>query len=241
MKRMPMSKKNEQAGRKTFGLFCILTSFLFLFSDPAKANWAKGISKDSWWYDLGNGDYYKNSWQWIDGNGDKISECYYFDQNGWMYANTTTPDGYTVDDIGRWVVNGVPQEYVERNTNTNTNSNTNLNSNSNNNTINTNNHQNKMSQALPTPLVMNQENDNDSFEETNDEYREELIELVNEYREENGLTPFDIDEDNDFAQIRAKELPIRFSHIRPNGKLSNTHRMIDELVYRGRKKPKDAQ
>lgn len=194
MKRMPMNRKeNEQEGRnrgrKTFGLFCILTSFLFLFSGTAKADWVKGEGKNAWWYDLGNGDYYKNSWQWIDGNGDKISECYYFDQNGWMYANTTTPDGftinengawtvngvvqtkinfdnyldgwkalnyegkkywcyyangifytntttpdgYTVDSVGRWVVNGIPQEYVERNTNTNSNTSVN------NNTINTSN------------------------------------------------------------------------------------------------------
>ena len=117
MKRMPMSRKeNEQEGRnrgrKTFGLFCILTSFLFLFSGTAKADWVKGENKNAWWYDLGNGDYYKNSWQWIDGNGDKISECYYFDQNGWMYANTTTPDGFTINENGAWTVNGVVQTKI---------------------------------------------------------------------------------------------------------------------------------
>ena len=47
MKRMPMNRKeNEQEGRnrgrKNFGLFCILTSFLFLFSGTAKADWVKG-------------------------------------------------------------------------------------------------------------------------------------------------------------------------------------------------------
>ena len=47
-------------------------------------------------------------WQWIDGN------CYYLDlqgQNeGALYRNTTTPDGFTVDQEGRWTVNGAVQK-----------------------------------------------------------------------------------------------------------------------------------
>ena len=43
------------------------------------------------------------------GPGRSISECYYFDGNGYMAANTTTPDGYTVDGSGAWVVDGVVQ------------------------------------------------------------------------------------------------------------------------------------
>ncbi len=48
-------------------------------------------------------------WQWQDMNGDGISECYYYDDNGNMLINTTTPDGYTVDSNGVWIVNGVVQ------------------------------------------------------------------------------------------------------------------------------------
>lgn len=48
-------------------------------------------------------------WQWLDQNQDGISECYYYDDNGTMLTNTTTPDGYTVDSNGAWVVNGVVQ------------------------------------------------------------------------------------------------------------------------------------
>ena len=57
-------------------------------------------------------------WQWIDGNGDGLKECYYFNQDdtnslglpqGAMLKNTTTPDGYTVNANGEWVVNGVVQ------------------------------------------------------------------------------------------------------------------------------------
>ena len=62
-----------------------------------------------WWYDNGNGTWPANSWQWIDGNNDGIAECYYFDMYGYMLANTTTPDGYTVDGNGAWTVNGAIQ------------------------------------------------------------------------------------------------------------------------------------
>ena len=39
-------------------------------------------------------------WQWLDGNEDGIAECYAFDREGWMYADTATPDGYTVNTDG---------------------------------------------------------------------------------------------------------------------------------------------
>lgn len=54
-------------------------------------------------YENSDGTYTKNGWQWIDG------KCYYFDENGIMLSNTTTPDGYTVDSSGAWTVNGVVQ------------------------------------------------------------------------------------------------------------------------------------
>jgi len=70
------------------------------------------------WMDVNGSKYYlfPNSdgwkgrmlWQWIDGN------CYYLDPQGQnegaLYRNTTTPDGFTVDSEGRWVVNGVVQK-----------------------------------------------------------------------------------------------------------------------------------
>ena len=43
-------------------------------------------------------------WGWIDGY------CYYFkDQNANIQKGGVTPDGYTVDEEGRWTVDGVPQ------------------------------------------------------------------------------------------------------------------------------------
>ena len=64
---------------------------------------------NGWWYDEGNGSYPKSTWSWIDGNNDGVSECYYFDPNGYCLINTVTPDSYYVNPSGAWVVNGVVQ------------------------------------------------------------------------------------------------------------------------------------
>lgn len=75
---------------------------------------AGGPGEVRWWYDLDGGQYYAGSaqgpqWQWIDGNGDGTAECYAFDESGWMYANTVTPDGYQVNGDGAWMENGQVQ------------------------------------------------------------------------------------------------------------------------------------
>ena len=51
-----------------------------------------------------HGSYPVSQWKWLDGNKDGIYECYAFDANGYMYSNTTTPDGYTVNKDGAWTV-----------------------------------------------------------------------------------------------------------------------------------------
>lgn len=65
--------------------------------------------KDStgWWWQNDDGSYPANTWQWIDGNGDGVAECYYFDSNGYMLANTTTPYGYQVNGDGAWIELGI--------------------------------------------------------------------------------------------------------------------------------------
>ena len=233
MKRMPMNRKeNEQEGRnrgrKTFGLFCILTSFLFLFSGTAKADWVKGEGKNAWWYDFGNGDYFKSSWQWIDGNQDGIAECYCFDENGWMYENTTTPDGYTVNENGAWTVSNIVQtktsDLIPKN-----------------NTNNINNGNNTASNNF-TETRNNEENrNNEDFNERQDEYRADLLRRVNKYRDRQGLNTL---EENDYlnemAQIRAEELSVRFSHIRPNGELADGYGLDGEIIVDTVKTSRDA-
>lgn len=48
-------------------------------------------------------------WQWMDQNNDNVSECYYVQDDGTVLSGTTTPDGYTVNEQGAWVVDGVVQ------------------------------------------------------------------------------------------------------------------------------------
>ncbi|WP_315370103.1 N-acetylmuramoyl-L-alanine amidase family protein [Oribacterium sinus] len=84
--------------------------YYFLDSGYMATGWVE--VNGSKYYLFPNSDGWKGrmltGWQWIDGN------CYYLDlqgQNeGALYRNTTTPDGYAVDAEGRWVVNGVVQK-----------------------------------------------------------------------------------------------------------------------------------
>ncbi len=49
-----------------------------------------------WWYQNDDGSYPTNTWQEIDG------KQYYFGNDGYMFHDTTTPDGYYVDSNGVW-------------------------------------------------------------------------------------------------------------------------------------------
>ena len=64
---------------------------------------------NGWWFDEGNGNFPKNTWSWIDGNNDGVSECYYFDQNGYCLINTITPDNFYVNMNGAWTIDGTTQ------------------------------------------------------------------------------------------------------------------------------------
>lgn len=86
--------------------------------------WKTGSNENAnrWWYDNGNGTYAKDGWNWIDGNSDGIAECYYFDADGWMLVNTTTPDGYQVNENGAWIENNIikTSDLGQKNSNANT-------------------------------------------------------------------------------------------------------------------------
>lgn len=62
------------------------------------ASWLQGAD-GRWWYQHDDGSYTTNNWELIDG------KYYYFDAQGWMLSNTTTPDGYQVGADGAWVQN----------------------------------------------------------------------------------------------------------------------------------------
>ena len=90
-----------------------LSAALMMSVMAAIPGFAAGWQKNStgWWYgtNADNSTWYANGWQWVDGNGDGVSECYYFDGNGYIVTNGTTPDGYQVNGDGQWIQNGVIQ------------------------------------------------------------------------------------------------------------------------------------
>ena len=84
--------------------------YYFLDSGYMATGWVE--VNGSKYYLFPNSDGWKGrmltGWQWIDGN------CYYLDSQGQnegaLYRNSTTPEGFTVDAEGRWVVNGAVQK-----------------------------------------------------------------------------------------------------------------------------------
>lgn len=85
-------------------------------------------SNKGYWYVNDDGSFIKGQWAWIDGNNDGLAECYYFNENGYLEANTVV-DGYEVNSDGAWIVNGVIQRKGSNITQDNTNSTSNRNSN----------------------------------------------------------------------------------------------------------------
>lgn len=95
--------------KKRYKILAAALAMTFSMSITSFAGTWKQEAK-GWWYQNEDGTYPQSGWQWIDGNGDGVAESYYFDENGYLLTNTTTPDGYTVNDGGAWVVDGVVQE-----------------------------------------------------------------------------------------------------------------------------------
>lgn len=65
----------------------------------------KTTFQDDMEYRFASGKKADDHWRWVNGY------CYYFhDKNGLeMVTNCTTPDGYTVNELGQWTIDGVPQ------------------------------------------------------------------------------------------------------------------------------------
>lgn len=94
--------------KKKTATIMVASALAGLFSISAFAG-AWQSDANGWWWQNDDGTYPVSSWQWLDGNNDGISECYYFNENGYMLADTTTPDGYIVNSDGAWIVNGAIQ------------------------------------------------------------------------------------------------------------------------------------
>jgi len=55
--------------------------------------------REGFWYKNPDGTFPKSTWKQIGG------KYYYFDEEGYLLRNTTTPDGYQVDREGVWIEN----------------------------------------------------------------------------------------------------------------------------------------
>ena len=95
--------------KKRYKFFAAMLALTLSMSTTAFAGTWKQEA-DGWWWQNDDGSYPQSGWQWIDGNNDGVAESYYFNENGYLLTNTTTPDGYTVNEDGAWTVNGVVQQ-----------------------------------------------------------------------------------------------------------------------------------
>lgn len=74
---------------------------VFMCSTAMAGTWME--DEHGYWWQDDRGEYPVSSWQWIDDDENGIAECYYFDENGYLLVDTTTPEGYTVNRNGAWV------------------------------------------------------------------------------------------------------------------------------------------
>ena len=93
--------------KKTLSIMLACAATMLMATPAFAAGWQK--DNVGWWYQNDDGTYPKKEWRWLDGNGDGIAECYYFNPSGYCVMNAMTPDGYSVNVDGAWVVNGVVQ------------------------------------------------------------------------------------------------------------------------------------
>ena len=102
--------------KNTFKKIAVMASMVVMMaastiSAQAAENRNDGTWKQNqtgWWYEFVDGSYLTNGWYWVDGNMDNVYECYYFDRNGYMAANTSIGSDM-VDANGAWIVNGIVQ------------------------------------------------------------------------------------------------------------------------------------
>ena len=81
--------------KKKIAFISMLVGLSVISITPAFAGQWKQDSK-GWWWQEDNGSYPVSAWKEINGRQ------YYFGADGYMLANTTTPDGYTVNADGAW-------------------------------------------------------------------------------------------------------------------------------------------
>lgn len=68
-----------------------------------------GIS-NYWYGDIESGTSMTSKWRWLmvspDGKQDGLEYAYCFNEYGYLYTNTITPDGYQVNELGQLMIDG---------------------------------------------------------------------------------------------------------------------------------------
>ena len=217
--------------KKVFLAAAVALGTMLMTTPVFAGNYGWNRDGRGWWYQLSNGSYVKSSWLSINGTWYSMDSTGYMetgwvrDGGGWYYmdtesgamrvgwvnvngnwyylnpadggrmlANSYTPDGYYVDG------NGVYQPQSKRQTTT-------VNRTITDNTDTT-------ADDAATWQRSNAGNDAASPEE----YEDQVIELVNQERAKQGLSPLKKDTAlMSTADVRAEELETLFSHDRPDG------------------------
>ena len=60
------------------------------------------LDSTGWRYYLYNNQFYKSEWRWLNSSEAHQAYCYLFGDNGYIYTNCVTPDGYYVNANGEW-------------------------------------------------------------------------------------------------------------------------------------------
>ena len=96
--------KNRRNRRRVSVLAAAAAVTVLLAQTALAGSWNWNSEKDKWWYLDDQNTFPVNGWEWIDG------KCYRFDEEGFLYTDTVTPEGLTVNSDGAWTINGVVQE-----------------------------------------------------------------------------------------------------------------------------------
>ena len=83
---------------RKLGMKIAVAAVVFCMAMPSAAfagTWKSDAKR--MWYQFDDGSYPKGRWAWIDTDNDGMAESFYFDKNGYVLRNTTTPDGYQVN------------------------------------------------------------------------------------------------------------------------------------------------
>ena len=193
-----------------------------------------GWNRDNrgWWYQLSNGTYVKSSWLSINGTWYSMDSAEYMeigwvnDGSGWYFMDTESGamrvgwvnvngNWYYLNPAngGRMLANGYTPDgyYVDGNGV----------------------YRPGVGTAQSGGQGNSQSSGQNSTQLSEEQFEDQVIELVNQERAKRGISPLKKDDEMmDTADVRAAELEVLFSHDRPDGSDSDTA-YPDGVGYRG--------